>query len=220
MRFVYLLILTFFRNCFKKNVDPLEVLVETDLHPLEFLSGLLILKLTFFFLNCKISPKAFLSEIALTYEKARLHGARCASLSNLELDQKHLTKEKTALLAVVSSRVCMNIEITGHFFVCRRFENCHLPKSSRYTTKRCPFSILLCYHKYQNMSKKMTVLVKPSISNHFCTWQDPSDSAGQSFWCAMLYTKEPGRKVKHRNHAPVHRHKVHTIGFPSLGEKS
>ena len=111
-----------------------------------------------------------MSEIALTYEKARLHGARCASRSDLDLDQKHLTKEKTALLAVVSSRVCMNMEITGHFFVCRRFENSHLPKSSRYTTKRCPFSILLCYHKYQNMSKKMTVLVKFSVSNPLYTY--------------------------------------------------
>ena len=74
--------------------DPLRVLVETDLHPLDFPSGLLVLKLTFFCVNCKINLKALLSEIALTYEKARLHGARCASLSNIELDQKHLKKRR------------------------------------------------------------------------------------------------------------------------------
>ena len=74
--------------------NPLRVLVETDVRPLDFPSELLILKLTFFSVNCKINLKAFLSEIALTYEKARLHGARCASLSNLELDQKHLKKRE------------------------------------------------------------------------------------------------------------------------------
>ena len=55
---------------------------------------MLSILLTFFFVNWKISLKALLSEIALTYEKARLHGARCASLSNLELDQKHLKKRE------------------------------------------------------------------------------------------------------------------------------
>ena len=93
-----------------------------------------------------------MSEIALTYEKARMHGARCASLSNIELDQKHLKTEKAALLAVVSSRVCM--EITGHFFVYRRSENSHLPGSPRYTAKTCPVSSLLSYHKYEKKSKK------------------------------------------------------------------
>ena len=77
--------------------DPLKVLVKTDLHPLgfpDFLPGVLLLKLTFFSVNWKISLKALLSEIALTYEKARLHGARCTSLSNLELDRKHLKKRE------------------------------------------------------------------------------------------------------------------------------
>ena len=138
--------------------DPFKVLVETDVHALDFRSVFPVLKrstfvkylIDFFFVNCKINLKAFLSEMALTYEKARLHGARCASLSNIELDQKHLKKEKTALLAVVSSRVCM--EITGHFFVYGRSENSHLPGSPRYTTKGCPVSNLLFYHKYQKVS--------------------------------------------------------------------
>ena len=58
------------------------------------LSILLSILLTFFFVNCKINLKALLSEMALTYFKARLHGARCASLSNPELDQKHLKKRE------------------------------------------------------------------------------------------------------------------------------
>lgn len=111
---------------------------------------LLSILLTFFCVNWRINLKALLSEIALTYEKARLHGARCASLSNLELDQKHLKKEKTALLSVVSSRV--NMEITGHFFVYRRSETSHLPKSLCYTTKGCPVLSSLFYRKYYNKS--------------------------------------------------------------------
>jgi hypothetical protein len=55
---------------------------------------LLSILLTFFFVSYKINLKAFLSEMTLTYEKARLHGARCASLSDLELDQKHLKKRE------------------------------------------------------------------------------------------------------------------------------
>ena len=149
--------------------DPMKVLVET-IHlifliscqgfPLKREVLLLSILLTFFSVNCKINLKALLSEMALTYEKARLHGARCASLSNIELDQKHLKKEKTALLAVVSSRVCM--EITGHFFVYRRSENSHLPGSPRYTTKGCPVSNLLFYHKYQKVS------INNSFSQVFC----------------------------------------------------
>ena len=104
-----------------------------------------------------------MSEIALTYEKVRLHGARCASLSNLEFDQKHLKKEKTALLAVVFSRV--NMKITGHFFLFRRIERVRVFKSPCDAGKRCPVSIPLSYHKYQKGVNKNPFLVKFFISN-------------------------------------------------------
>ena len=61
---------------------------------------------------------------------------------------------------MVYSRV--NMEITGHFFVYRRSENSHLPGSPRYTTKGCPVSNLLFYHKYKRMS------INNSFSQVFC----------------------------------------------------
>lgn len=97
---------------------------------------LLSILLTFFFVNCKINLKALLSEMALTYEKARLHGARCATLSNLELDQKHLKKREDGFAG--GGIFARQLKITGHFFVYRRSENSHLPGSPRYTAKGCP----------------------------------------------------------------------------------
>lgn len=46
-----------------------------------------------------------MSEIALTFEKALSHSACCASLSNLELNQKHLKK-----------RGCLHLQFKGERF--------------------------------------------------------------------------------------------------------
>ena len=135
----------------------MKVLVETDVAPLNFLSGLLVLKLTFFSVNWKINVKA----LALTYERVLLHGARCAPWAILN-SIRSIRKKRRQLCYRWYLRAFAYGNNRAFFCVSAIWKL----SPSRITVlycKRMSCFNLLSYHKYKDGSN-----IKDSFSQVFC----------------------------------------------------